>query len=83
MFLSKRPDGVYHLFYTRADGKRSSISNKTKLKSEANKFLAKSAANQIDDGDHKILPITIESFSKKFLKHSETDLPQIKDRLKE
>jgi len=39
MFLSKRPNGVYHLFYTRADGKRSWISTKTKLKSEANKFL--------------------------------------------
>jgi integrase len=72
MFLLKRPNGIYHLIYTKPNGKRTSVSTKTKLKSEANKFLTKFAANQIDDGEHKILPITVESFSKEFLKHSET-----------
>jgi site-specific recombinase XerD len=72
MFLSKRPNGVYHLFYTKANGRRSSVTTNTKLKSQANKFLAKFAANQFADDGDKIIPITIESFSKEFLKHSET-----------
>jgi len=83
MFLSKRPNGVSHLFYTGADGKRLSISTKTKLKSEANKFLIRFSKKLTGESDRKILPITIENFTNEFLKHSETDLPQIKDRLKE
>lgn len=48
-----------------------SISTKTKLKSEANKFLIKFASMSSSGNEVKISPISIENFSKEFLKHSE------------
>jgi hypothetical protein len=39
MFLSKRPNGNYYIYYER-NGKRTCISTKSKYKSEALKFLS-------------------------------------------
>lgn len=72
MFLSKRPNGTYHLYYKKSNGKMTSISAKTKLKSEANKFLIRFSASLIGENGHKIVPTTIENFTNEFLKHSET-----------
>jgi len=71
MFLSKRPNGIYHLYYEQADGKRTSVSTKTKLKSEAYKFLAEFSKNLKEQKERKILSISLKDFTNEFLKHSE------------
>ena len=71
MFLSKRPNGIYHLYYEQADGKRTSISTKSKLKSEAYKFLAEFSKNLKEQKERRILSISLKDFTKEFLKHSE------------
>lgn len=45
MFLSKSRSGKYHLFYLDEDGKRHSVSTKTKLKAEAKEFEKKFVDN--------------------------------------
>ena len=71
MFLSKRPNGIYHLYYTQSNGKRTSVSTKTKLKSEAYKFLAEFSRNLKEQKERKILFISLKDFINEFLKHSE------------
>jgi site-specific recombinase XerD len=71
MFLSKRPNGIYHLYYDQADGKRTSVSTKTKLKSEAYKFLAEFSKNLKEQKERIILSISLKDFTNEFLKHSE------------
>ncbi len=39
MFLTKLPNGYYHIIYENESGKRTRITTKCKLKSEAHKFL--------------------------------------------
>lgn len=39
MFFSKSPAGIWHLYYTNTAGKRTKVSTKTKLKSQALSFL--------------------------------------------
>ncbi|MCU7495028.1 MAG: hypothetical protein HF314_03750 [Ignavibacteria bacterium] len=45
MFLSKLYNGNYYIYFYKEDGKKSKVSTHTKLKSEANKFLADSLTN--------------------------------------
>lgn len=71
MFLSKRPNGVYYLYYTKQNGKRTSVSTKTKLKSEANKFLINFSGNLKKVNEKSVLPISLKSFTDEFEKHSE------------
>lgn len=71
MFLSKRPNGVYYLYYTKQNGKRTSVSTKTKLKSEANKFLISFSGNLKKVKEKSVLPISLKSFTDEFEKHSE------------
>lgn len=49
MFLSKRPNGIYHINYKKSNGRMTSVSTKTKLKSEANKFFIKFASKATDN----------------------------------
>ena len=71
MFLIKRSGGIYHLIYTQKDGTRTSVSTKTKLKSEAYKFLAEFSYTLQEQKAEKILLISLKDFTKEFLKHSE------------
>ncbi len=71
MFLSKRPNGVYHLYYTKPNGKRTSISTKTKLKSEAIKFLINFSGKLKKVDNKSVLPISLKQFTDEFEKHSE------------
>ena len=71
MFLSKRPNGIYHIYYKKSNGRMTSVSTKTKLKSEANKFLIKFASKTTYENGAKVLPTSVIKFSKEFLKHSE------------
>lgn len=75
MFISKRPSGYYHLFYRdELTGKRKSISTETKLKSEANNFLADYIRKDKLCVQLKNYPvINIESFQKEFNSYAATN----------
>lgn len=71
MFLSKRPSGIYYIYYEDSNGKRQAISTKSKLKSEALKFLTNFKSEILERTSRKTIPITLDKFQFEFLKHSE------------
>jgi site-specific recombinase XerD len=71
MFLSKRPNGIYYLYYKNNKGKRYCVSTKSKLKREALKFLTNFQSELEERVSRKIIPITLSKFRFEFLKHSE------------
>ena len=71
MFLSKRPSGIYYVYYRDAKGKRQAISTKSKLKRDALKFLTYFREKVEERARRKIIPITLSKFRFEFLKHSE------------
>ena len=71
MFLSKLPNGIYHVYYFKEDGKKTKISTHTKLKSEAYKFLASFQEKLKLKQQNKIYSIDLKGFSFEFLKYSE------------
>ena len=71
MFLSKRPNGIYYLYYNDNIGKRYCVSTKSKLKREALKFLTNFRVELEERASRKIFPITLNKFRFEFLKHSE------------
>ena len=72
MFLSKLPNGVYHIYYFKENGKKSKISTHTKHKSEAYRFLANFEQEFKLRKQNKLSPIDLKKFSFEFLKYSET-----------
>lgn len=72
MFLSKRPNGVYHLYYEQPNGKLTSISTKAKLKSEAHKFLLDFSKKLKEQQTSKTIPIRLKEFLFEYLKYSES-----------
>jgi integrase len=72
MFLSKRSNGIYYIYYQGSNGKRTSISTKTAFKKDALKFL--SGFSKILEGKQsaEINSISLKSFSWEFLKYSES-----------
>jgi len=74
MFVSKRPSGFYHLFYSDDTGKRKSVSTNTKLKSEANRFLIDYERNLKDRLQQKNFPvITLSNLWEEILRYSNTN----------
>ena len=71
MFLSKLSNGVYHIYYTNSNGKKTKISTRTKLKGEANKFLADFHNEIKQKQENRLSPISLKKFSFEFLKYSE------------
>ena len=71
MFLSKRPSGIYYLYYKDSNGRRFCISTKCKLKSEALRFLTNFKSEILERTSRKTIPITLDKFQFEFLKHSE------------
>ncbi|MCL5030091.1 MAG: tyrosine-type recombinase/integrase [Bacteroidetes bacterium] len=72
MFISKRSNGYYYIYYDDANGKRQAISTKSKLKKEALQFLT-NFSNEIKKKSKQLyIPIDFNSFSKAFIKHSES-----------
>jgi len=71
MFLAKQPHGIYYLYYPKQDGKRGSISTKTKQKSEAHIFLTDFARQLAERKKQKTTPIALHRFALEFLRHSE------------
>jgi len=72
MYLSKRSNGIYYIFYPQLNGKLTCISTKEKTKSEALKFLSNFEKEIKTRKDAKALPIPIRQFFDEFLKYSES-----------
>ncbi|MBM4172358.1 MAG: site-specific integrase [Ignavibacteria bacterium] len=72
MYLSKRSNGRYYIFYPQHNGKITCISTKTKLKNEALKFLS-NFSNELDSRTKlKTIPISLHDFFFEYLKFSES-----------
>jgi integrase len=71
MFLSKRSNGYYYIFYSNHFGNKTCISTKTKIKSEALKFLSNFKEEINSRQSSKVIPIDLKSFLFEYLKHSE------------
>jgi integrase len=69
MFLSKRK-GIYYVFYTNDSGKRTCISTKANLKSEALKFLSGFKDELAKRKAQKTVPINLKDFANEFRSHS-------------
>ena len=72
LYLSKHKNGYYYIYYNDDNGKRQSITTKTKIKSEAHKVLSNfddiiKEKNHVDPKQ-----LTLKQFKWKFLKHSES-----------
>jgi integrase len=71
MFLSKRPNGYYYVFYEDTKGKRNCISTKSKNKSDALKFLSEFQHNLKNDSANALIKIDLKTFAFNYLKFSE------------
>jgi integrase len=72
MFLSKRSNGVYYIFYENSFGRKTCISTKTKLKNEALTFLTSFKQKLREREFLKTIPISLKDFSFEYLKYSES-----------
>ncbi|MCH8941767.1 MAG: phage integrase N-terminal SAM-like domain-containing protein [Bacteroidetes bacterium] len=72
MFLSKNKKGFYYLYFTDENGKRKCITTKTKLKSEANKFLSSFRAKLKEKIESQTKPILLRRMIFEFLMYSES-----------
>ena len=71
MFLSKHKNGFYYIYYRNQDGKRLSVSTKTKLKSEAYKALTRFSIER-KNKKYEGASTTLNKFRWEFLKASES-----------
>ncbi|MCH7963152.1 MAG: site-specific integrase [Bacteroidetes bacterium] len=71
MYLSKRINGYYYIYYKDKYGKHQGISTKSKLKSDALEFLTNFKSELKKKEHQKVIPILLDAFRKEFLKHSE------------
>ena len=62
MFLSKRSNGLYYVWFFDRDGKRQKVSTGTKLKQEATKFLVEFAHKQKSQ-ESQPAPLTLSQFT--------------------
>ncbi len=71
MFLSKRSNGFYYVFYENQNGKRTCKSTKTKIKKEAYKYLVSFSTHLDEIKSLSFQELTLKEFRWKFLKYSE------------
>ena len=72
MNLSKHKNGFYYVYYFKPDGKRTSVSTKSKFKREALEFLSDFKRKNTEREKNKVIPILIKDFQFNFLKYSES-----------
>jgi len=70
MFLSKR-NGIWYLFYSNSNGKRKSISTRTRKKSEAIKFLTRFSDEIKKRDNSSVIPIKLQDFINLYLRDSD------------
>ncbi len=71
MFVYKRSNGKYYIFYDQINGKRTCISTKVKNKSDALKFLTEFQSNLRRASESNVTLIDLKTFSFEYLKFSE------------
>lgn len=71
MFLSKRK-GIYQIYYIGSNGKRTSISTKTKYKSEALGLLAEFSSKLKEDNKRGFISVSLKDFRFEYLRYSES-----------
>lgn len=72
MYLSKRSNGRYYIFYPQQNGKLTCISTRTKLKVEALKFLSNFQNELTKREKQKTIPISLSDFFREVLMYSES-----------
>ncbi len=72
LFISKHKNGYYYVYYIDLNGKRKSITTKTKIKSEALKALSNFDKLISNKKSTIANDLTLKQFRWKFLKHSES-----------
>jgi len=72
MFLSKRVNGYWYVFYASPTGKKTCISTKTKIKREAFRFLSTFERELKQRIVNRVIPISLKDFSFQYLKYSES-----------
>ena len=72
MFLSKRSNGFYYIYYENERGRKTCISTKTKFKNEALKFLSNFKEEIKNRLASKVIPIELKKFELEYLSYSET-----------
>lgn len=70
MFLSKRANGVYYIYYNDEQGKRQAISTKSSIKSEALKFLTDLKQGIKKKKERPVTQIKLADLENEFLIHS-------------
>jgi len=72
MFLSKRSNGIYYIFYKSSSGKITCKSTKCKLKSDAMKFFSEFGKDLQTQNEVKTFQISMNDFFFEYLKYSES-----------
>lgn len=72
MNLSKHSNGFYYVYYFQENGKRNSISSRSKLKVEALKFLSNFGKELEERKRNKLVPVALSDFKKEFLSYSQS-----------
>jgi len=72
MFLSKRSNGYWYVFYTNQRGKKTCISTKTRIKREAFRFLSMFERELKQRKVNQVILIGLKEFSFQYLKYSES-----------
>jgi integrase len=70
MFLSKRSNGLYYIFYNQQNGKRTCKSTKCRNKSTALIFFRNFSTEQVQPVSIPIVEITLKNFSEKYIEYS-------------
>ena len=71
MFLSKRSNGLYYIFYNQQNGKRTCKSTKCRNKSDALTFFRNFSIEQELPVQLPIVEITLKNFSENYIEYSE------------
>jgi integrase len=72
LYLSKRSNGRYYIFYPQQNGKYTCISTGTRSKSEALKFLSNFENELKERLSKKVNPALLQFFTSEFLRYSES-----------
>ena len=70
MYLSKRANGFYYIYYFQSTGKRTCLSTRTKLKSEAVKFLSNFERELEHKRNEKLKPVSLKEYCELFTYYS-------------
>ena len=72
MFLNKRKNGFYYVYYEDVNGKRNKVSTREKLKSKAIHFPSGFQEELKLESARKLVPITLSEFRTEILNRSES-----------